>query len=439
MSAKRACVIGAGCCGITAAKTLKEAGIHVDCFEMSDRVGGNWAYENPNGVSAAYRSLHINTSKRLMQYSDFPMPSEWPPYLHHSLVFKYLNDYVDHFGVREHIRFNTQVKSVRREAGEWVVTLGDDTRHTYDAVFVANGHHWKERWPSFKVVDFTGKQMHSHAYRSPAGLEDKNVLVVGMGSSGVDIAGEACRVAANTWLSARRGVHIIPKFVGGKPIDEILTRSQLAVLTRLPFPVMRWYVAKRLERYRGKMSDWGLPEPDHKLFDGHATASEEFLSLVQHGRIKIKPDIEELRGEHVSFRDGTKERIDVVIYATGYDISFPFFDSEIIDPKDNVVRLYRHVVHPRFPGLYFIGLIQVSAAVMPLAELQAVWIAKVMTGAAALPSPEGMEQGIRQDAAKAAKRYVQTSRHTIEVDPFHYQRVVETEIRRGVAASRSAR
>ena len=86
----RCCIIGAGCSGIVTAKALADRGIPFDWFEMSDRIGGQWAFENPNGRSAAYRSLHIDTSKEQLQLSDFPMPTDTPHYLHHTQVLSYL-------------------------------------------------------------------------------------------------------------------------------------------------------------------------------------------------------------------------------------------------------------------------------------------------------------------------------------------------------------
>ena len=105
----KVCIIGAGCSGFSTAKALKDRGIPFDIFEMSDTIGGNWAYRNKNGMSACYESLHIDTSKYRMQFEDFPIPDDFPDFPHHSQVLQYFNDYVDHFGLREKIEFNTAV------------------------------------------------------------------------------------------------------------------------------------------------------------------------------------------------------------------------------------------------------------------------------------------------------------------------------------------
>ncbi|MGH2891294.1 MAG: NAD(P)-binding protein, partial [Solirubrobacteraceae bacterium] len=143
-----ACVIGAGSSGIAAAKALADARIPFDCFEMSDRVGGNWVFGNCNGLSSAYRSLHINTSRERMEYADFPMPVSYPDFPHHTQIASYFDAYVDHFGLRERITFKTGVERAEPAADRtWEITLTNGERRRYDALLVANGHHWDPRWP----------------------------------------------------------------------------------------------------------------------------------------------------------------------------------------------------------------------------------------------------------------------------------------------------
>ena len=164
-----ACVIGAGSSGIAAVKALAHARLRRHRYEKCDRVGGNWVFGNTNGMSSAYRSLHINTSRERMEYSDFPMPKSYPDFPHHTHIAKYFDDYVDHFGVRDRIRFETGVEhAARRPDGVWEVALENGETHRYDALLVANGHHWDPRWPepAFPGAEaFEGVQMHSHDYK----------------------------------------------------------------------------------------------------------------------------------------------------------------------------------------------------------------------------------------------------------------------------------
>ncbi len=424
----RVCVIGAGSSGIVAAKVLKEHGVAFDCFEKGSGLGGNWRYRNDNGMSAAYASLHINTSKTRMAYSDFPMPEDYPDYPHHSQILDYFEDYVDHFGIRPHIRFGTPVSEIVPAGDGWDVTAGGETT-TYSAVVVSNGHHWDPKLPDFPGR-FDGRSRHSHAYETSDGLEGKSLLVVGIGNSGVDIACEASRVAARTLLSTRRSAHIVPKYALGKPIDLYTTPAS----SRLPLALQRLGFEALLRVACGSQDKLGVPRPEHTLLQAHPTVSSDLLNLVGHGRIRVKPNVEELRGDRVAFADGSVEEVDEIIYATGYRISFPFLAPELLDPRDNEVRLYRHVVHPDLPGIFFIGLIQPLGAIMPLAEQQAAWVAKLLCGQVALPDRETMERRIDADLSAMRRRYVTSPRHTIQVDFFPYLAQLRKEIRRGKVA-----
>src|SRR5688572_27683649 len=140
---ERVCVIGAGSSGISSCQVLHARGIPFDCFEMGSTVGGNWRYRNDNGLSAAYRSLHINTSRDLMAYRTFPMPRDYPDYPNHFQIARYFDDYVDHFGFRDRIQINTEVLRVEpAEDRRWDVTVrrpdGTEATERYRAVMVAN-------------------------------------------------------------------------------------------------------------------------------------------------------------------------------------------------------------------------------------------------------------------------------------------------------------
>ena len=234
MVGERVCVIGAGSSGIVACQVLSARGIPFDCFEKGSAVGGNWRFENDNGMSSAYRSLHINTSRRVMAFKTLPMPDHYPDYPDHFQMADYFDEYVDHFGLRDKISFRTAVLSVEPRDGGWEVTIEDDDgqRETrqYRAVMVANGHHWDPRWPepAFPgAEEFAGEQLHAHHYREPDTLRGKRVLVLGIGNSAIDIAVESSRIAEKTFLATRRGAYVMPKYINGKPIDERLEPDHL--------------------------------------------------------------------------------------------------------------------------------------------------------------------------------------------------------------------
>jgi dimethylaniline monooxygenase (N-oxide forming) len=445
----KVCIVGAGSSGLTACQVLAARGIPFDCFEKGSQTGGNWRYENDNGTSSAYRSLHINSARKLMSYRAYPMPDDYPDYPSHWQVARYFDDYAERFGLKERISFNTEVVSVvpvgGGEAdgafadGEWEVTVegpgGERRSERYRAVLVANGHHWKPRWPEPPfpgTEEFEGEQMHVHHYREPDVLAGKRVLVLGIGNSAVDVAVESSRIAEKTFLAMRRGAWVMPKFLGGKPIDEAVP----PVASYLPIPVQRFFAKRLLKMSVGEMTDYGLPEPDHELFEAHPTVSSELLPRIGHGDIAVKPTIDRFAGGRtVRFADGSEEEIDLVIYCTGYEIAFPFLDEEVFAARDNRMPLYERAVSVESPGLYFIGFIQPFGPIMPLAEAQAEWVADLLTGRAALPPAPEMREEIAAYERWLHRRFVSSKRHTIEVDFYPYMREIRRERKRTMQAA----
>ena len=433
-SAEKVCIIGAGSSGLTACQVLSARGVPFDCFEKGSMIGGNWRYENDNGTSSAYRSLHINSARKLMSYKAFPMPADYPDYPSHWQVAKYFDDYAERFGLRERITFNTEVLAAEPTGDGWDVTVedadGKRRTETYGAVVVANGHHWKPRWPEppFPGADaYEGEQMHVHHYREPDVLEGKRVLVLGIGNSAVDVAVESSRIAEKTFLAMRRGAYVLPKFLGGKPIDE----SAPPISTYLPMSVRRVFMNRLLKMTVGEMTDYGLPKPDHKLLEAHPTVSSELLPRIGHGDITVKPNLDRFTGGRtVRFDDGSEEEIDLVVYCTGYKIEFPFLAESVFAAQDNRMPLYKRAVSVENPGLYFIGFIQPLGPIMPLAEAQSEWIADLLTEGATLPSAEEMRKEIAAYERWMDRRFVSSKRHTIEVDFYPYLREIRRERRR---------
>jgi len=429
----RVCVIGAGSSGLAACQALSERGIPFDCFETGSSVGGNWRYDNDSGRSSAYSSLHANSSRRAIQYASFPMPGNYPDYPSHRLIAQYLDGFVDHFGFRERIRFRTEVTWANPAAGGgWDVTARNrDTgaSHTerFGSVLVANGHHWDPRYPEPPFPGagtFTGEQTHSHHYRTPEPFTGKRVLVLGIGNSACDIAADCSAVAARTLLAVRRGAHIIPKYLFGMPTDR-LTLMRLG--SRVPRRLQRSAVALLVRAAQGTVMRYGLPKPSRPMLCAPPTVSDRLLSRLDHGDIAVRPGIERFGSDRVYFTDGSAEQVDVVIYCTGYKISFPFLPRAVAGAEDTEPLLYRRVVSPAVPGLYFIGLIQPVGATMPLAEAQSHWVADLLEGRAALPPRPEMYREIARYRAATASRYAGSARHLIQVDFLAYLREIRKE------------
>lgn len=430
------CVIGAGISGLTAGKALSDRGLPYTCFEASDDVGGNWYFGNPNGRSSAYRSLHIDTSRDGVSFRDMPMGDEYPDYPHHSEIRDYLGRYADAFGLRERIRFQTPVeRAERKQGGGWRVTAGGE-EHEFDMLVVGNGHHWDPRFPDFPG-SFDGETIHSHHYLEPTDpldLTGKRVLVVGIGNSAVDITSELSRkgVAEKVFISTRSGAWVMPKYIFGRPTDTVVKTNP-----RLSLKLQRW-LAKPLPRIAsGRMEDFGLPTPNHRFLEAHPTVSSELLLRLGSGDAVAKPNVEELLGDSVRFEDGSVEQVDAIVYATGYRISFPFLDPELLAAPDNRLPLFKRIFSPGIDDLALIGFAQVIPTLFPFVELQSKLVARYIDGDYALPPPEQMEAAIAADQARHSGHYADRPRHTMQVEWYSYEyELLHTEIPAGQERAR---
>jgi len=423
------CIIGAGSSGLVTAKSLQQRGVAFEGFEVGSDIGGMWRYQNDNGMSSAYRSLHIDTSRSNLGYPDHPIPETYPDFLSHAEVLEWLESYAERFGLKRHFRFQCKVhRAEPDDDGSWKVTLPDGEVRRYRAVIVANGHLWDARQVTFPGT-FSGEQGHSHHYRTAAPFADKNVLVVGIGNSAVDIAVDVCKTAKRTFLSTRRSAWVMPKYIMGIPVDR--WSAFFARKLRLPTPVGRTLVRWLAYLVVGDQERFGVPKPKHPIWREHATLSQELLPYCGHGWIRVKPNVRSLLGDRVEFDDGTIERIDAIIQATGYRASFPFLDAALFRVAEDVPELYRRMTPPHVPGLYFVGLVQPVGPTIPLAELQSRWLAAHLIGGIRLPSPQSMKREIEQHAKAIRSRYVGSARYALEVDAKSYSRELVRDLARG--------
>jgi hypothetical protein len=430
-------VIGAGISGLTAGKMLGDYGIPYECFETSDRIGGNWAFGNPNGHSSAYRSLHIDTSKERLSFKDFPMPAHYPDFPHHSDIKNYLESYAEAFGLKERIRFRNGVEHARRlEGGGWELRTQDGETRLFDALVVANGHHWDPRLPDFPG-EFTGESIHSHHYVDPShplDLHNKRILVVGIGNSAADVVSELSQKShGNTVvLSTRSGAWVVPKYMFGMPGDK-LART----IPQIPLKLQRALVRKLPLLISGAPEHYGLPRPDHNFLEAHPTMSSELLLRLGSGDATAKPNVERLAGRRVHFVDGTDDEFDAIVYATGYNITFPFFDPEFLSAPDNRLPLYKRMLKPGVDDLVFIGLAQALPTLFPFVECQSRMLAAYLAGTYRPPAIAEMERVIKADEERFIGHFAARPRHTQQVDYFVYEHEMRTkELGEGLARAR---
>ena len=402
-------IIGAGPSGITALKNLATNGFDVTCFEMSNQIGGNWVYKDQTGHSSVFKTTHIISSKKFSEYIDFPMPDDYPDYPSGAELLAYFNSYVNHFDLEKHIRFNTKVHKAIPIDNKWKIFF-EDSSEDFDYLVVANGHHWSPRIPNFDG-NFSGELMHSHQFKNNEYFKDKSVLVVGGGNSACDIAVEVSRVAKKTSISMRRGYHFIPKFIMGMPSDAYYAKTLW-----IPQKVRLFLQKLALRIIQGKYEDYGLQKPDHDILQSHATVNSELLYFIKHGKISPKMNISSFQENTVEFENGIKEDYDIVLFATGYKISFPFFSNNHIDYENNDIDLYNFCFHPSFKNLMFVGLLQPLGCIWPLSDLQSQQIVKYLKKEWSLPTD--FAKAVSNQLNNMPYDFIDTPRHKLEVD-FH--------------------
>ena len=429
MTQRRVAVIGAGAAGLCAAKHLLAKGVDVVVYELGTRIGGLWVYENDNGLSGAYQSLHVNSENKVTAYKDFPFADSAPMYPDHAQMAQYLVDYAERFDLRRHIRFNARVTAVAQDSsGGWQVRLADQTIGKFSAVIVASGHQGVPSHPSF-AKDFTGEYLHSHSYRVPEPFKGKEVLVVGAGNSACDIASDICTVTASTTMAARSPVLLMPRMFLGVPTSRVLGKIEK--------PWMPWAIRRRMRELiarmaHGRMEQWGFVTPKTRT---HPAGHHLLIGHFIWNRIKAKPGITKITGDVVTFSDGSAKRFDTVIAATGYEVHLPFLGAELSPMKGRWLELFRQVVKPGVPGIYFIGFFNVSGGGnIRMMDDQSEWVAGLESGELALPSVPEMNQAILNEREAITRLYPDSPRYALELDPRVYRASLAGEMRRAATA-----
>jgi cation diffusion facilitator CzcD-associated flavoprotein CzcO len=349
-------IVGAGPAGLAAARALAVRGIPYVQYERHDDVGGIWDIENPG--TPMYRSAHFISSRDKSGFFDEPMPKHYADYPTRVQILDYTRAFAEAYGLRERIRFGVRVESaVQGDDGVWVVTTEASTIRA-SAVIACTGTTWHARRPQVVGSEgFTGEIIHSNEYRDPSRFQGRRVVVVGLGNSGADIACDAAQNADAAFISSRRGYHFIPKHILGAPSDD--TEWLPIWGERLLYAVMRPILI-------GDVRRWGLQKPDHKLFETHPLLNTQLLHHLQHGDIAAKPGIERFDGDDVVFTDGTRERVDLVVFATGYDFAIPYLPDGYLGFTAGRPNLYLNAVARERPGLFGVSYIEVNSSAYTL-------------------------------------------------------------------------
>lgn len=347
----RAVVLGAGPGGLAAAAELQRAGVETLVLDKADRVGSSWVTH--------YDRLHLHTSRGLSHLPGYPIPRRFGRWVARDDVLRYLADYAAHH--RLDVRLGVTATAVERSPDGWVVawTRGSETGRLHaDTVVVATGYNHTAKLPDWPgLSEYTGKVVHSSAYRNPADLGGSDVLVVGPGNSGAEIAADLVDAGARVSIAMRTPPNIVLRAVAGIP-------SQALVISMAMLPVKAQDVlAGALQRVAvGDLTKYGLPKAPRGIAtqqlrdDVTPTIDVGMLRHLRAGKVAIVPAVESFTKDAVVLADGSTVTPDAVVVATGFQRGLEGLvgDLGVLAPKGRPLvngdaQLAAH------PGLFFLG------------------------------------------------------------------------------------
>ena len=363
------CIVGGGPAGLVTARAFRRYGIETEIIERHAQPGGIWNKDQPG--SPMYTSCNFISSRDFGGFIGYPMPSDYPMYPRWDQIRDYVQAFARDFNLTSGGRFGVAVTKAwpvdTDDAGRyWQVQTSDGQTRSYRGVVVASGAQWDPVVPDIPGLStFAGDVIHSAAYEGPAQFAGRNVLVVGAGNSGVDIVADAAFHGRNAYLSTRRGYWFLPKYLFGLPVPDLMagnippqTSGPLAGKT--PAQIEQMIIDSV-----GDLTVYGLPTPDHRLGATHTIVNGQVIHCLAHGMLAHKPDIAEVREHSVLFSDGSEEAIDIIVLATGYNVSLPWLGDELVPSAHGHPVTHLGTFSPTQRGLYFAGAIHFGGSTFP--------------------------------------------------------------------------
>ena len=255
-----------------------------------------------------------------------------------------------------------------------------------------------------------------------AAVQCANDDIVGGGNSGCDIVVEAAQFAERAWHSTRRAYWYMPKYLFGRPADQV---GDLMLTLRIPLWLRRASATVLHRLLVGSSRRTGLPKPDHRLFETHPIVNSLLPYYVGQGDITPVPDVARFEGRTAHFTDGQSAEVDIVVFATGYVIAFPFIEPRHLNWRNGRPELYLNVFHPVYDTLFAAGLIQPDSGQFGLVHWQTVGSARYARAALAghpVAAPLRQRKAEPQEGVGGRVRYKNSPRHYLEVEHWSYQR-----------------
>ena len=422
---KRVGIVGAGVSGLATARTLISQGLDCTVFDRNDVLGGVW--------SDGYPNFGLQVQSELYEFPDWPLPEGTPDFTPGPIIQKYLTDFADHFGITPRIRFNTEVTGISergKRGNGWTISTrakGRVKKENFDLVVICIGLYSNlPNMPAFPdQKKFKGEIIHISGLNSHDQIADKRVAVLGYGKSATDAALESATVAAQTHIIIREPHWPLPpKLAGILPFKwGMLNRltSALIPLYQNPTPVERivhglgkplawfyWRLVEALLYFQCRLgSRFGTRVnlvPDKPIeIDAFGESTmlprADFYPLVRRGTIDAhRTSIKAYTQTSLSLADGTMLDIDVMILATGWTADFSFLSKRVwrrLGKEDDGFYLYRHMVHPEVPSLFFVGRASTISSILTY-SLQARWLGELLKGNFQLPSVKTMNRDIEE-------------------------------------------
>jgi dimethylaniline monooxygenase (N-oxide forming) len=415
---KSVAIIGAGPAGITSAKTALECDLNPTVFERASMIGGLWKphSESISDSGSVWDNMQTNISRHTCQFSDFPWKPTARDFPYQNEVREYLCDYAKEFKVNDHIRFNSEVIKVEQSNNQWVVEWidkGKKDSQLFDNIIVCSGIFSKAFIPLIPSLEkFKGEVRHSKDYKSSEPFKDKVVAVIGNAFSGCEIAADVAAKSKHVVNVVHRNMWVVPRYLYKSkesnkkiPLDLIFySRSANARNEGVPPEELN----TRKNRWLQELTQQGntCPElqvkvdPSSPIF---IAISDNYVTEMENKKIHIKKgDIETVEENALVFQDGSKEKVDSLIFCTGYRTELPFFNQKILDtlgykPEDQLqpLLLYESVFHPSLPHLAFVGMYR--GPFFATMELQARLACMGFSCKIEMPSEEEMKAGIENE------------------------------------------
>jgi len=434
-------IIGSGISGLAMAKSCKDYGIDYMILERTETFGGLWTFR-PDQNYGVTTFTCINVSKQNYSFSDFPPPTEYPDYCHHTRLRAYLKSYVEHHSLEDKMVFKKQVNLLEKgDNGTWVLhvsnvelsngkwqQVGEEEMIHAKNVAICSGHHVDANHVKFNKQDqYKHHLIHSEKYKNANhnNIKNQNVLVVGIGNSAVDTAVNLVDLGANrVTISSRSGAWIYPNYMFGLPTDQFASR---AFLKWVPTGFANWFTELVVKQLQGDPKWWGL-NPKNRILSSQPTVSPTLIHHLQRGNIKIRQNISSFTENGVIFKDGQRDDFDSVIMCTGFKVDCPFLAPELKSAafgnakSKNSVNLYKQVFLPSAGNsLAFIGFAQpASGGLLQISEMQSRWFCEHIVGHLQLPPAEQMEAELQGRNKAQMTTYSGSDRHTIQTDPLLY-------------------